>query len=246
MSQISDGAVVALQCQGTIAGDRFLDGLTAEGGVKLSPVTDGVFTGTHWLCSENADGTFTMACCGAIPGGRYLDGRTTDGTVGLAASTLPPFSGTRWQILDIGGDVVTIKCLGDIEGNRFLDGRTGEGTVGLAPSTDPPFSGTKWKTFLIAQPGYSVRTEPDQLGANLHIEGSGFTSNDSVGFSAEGIFGRDVPLDLGFAVADSSGAFRTDIEIRFAPVQPNNPNVVVRGTDHHGISGAGFTGGFSA
>src|SRR5215471_3449685 len=109
MSQITDGAVVTLQCQGQVPGPgTFLDGLTETGGVKLSPRTDGVFTGTHWQCSEDANGAFNLACAGAIQGVRYLDGRTANGTVGLAGDTLPPFSGTKWRILEVSPNVVTI------------------------------------------------------------------------------------------------------------------------------------------
>src|SRR4030095_2148004 len=249
MSQIANGALVTLECQGTIPGPKFLDGLTDLGAVKLSPRTDGIFTGTHWQCSENPDGTFTLACAGAIQGVRYLDGHTADGTVGLAGDTLPPFSGTRWRILEVSPDIVTIQCLGDIEGKRFLNGLTDPAisSVALAESTDdPPFSSTKWRAALLASPTLSVTTIRNQLGATLELRGVGFTPNDSVNISAEGIIGRDhTPFALGFANIDANGTCATNVEIRFPPTQPNNPQVVVRATDHHGISAVDFTAGFS-
>ena len=44
--------------------------------MKLSPDTHGVFTGSHWQCLEQPDGTFCFASAGAVQGVRYLDGRT--------------------------------------------------------------------------------------------------------------------------------------------------------------------------
>jgi hypothetical protein len=252
MSQISNGAVVTLECQGTIPGPKFLDGLTETGGVKLSPQTDGVFTGTHWQCSENPDGTFTLACAGAIQGVRYLDGRTGDGTVGLAGDTLPPFSGTQWRVVEVIPDIVTIQCIGDPALNRFLNGLTDPAISGvaLAESTDdPPFSGTKWRALLSASPSLSVTTIRNQLGATLELSGVGFTpGGDSVNISAEGIIGREnhAPFALGFANIDpNTGTFTTTVEIEVAPVQPNNPQVVIRATDHNGISAVDFTDGFT-
>jgi hypothetical protein len=96
MRDIFNGAVVSLKCLGDFHDNRFqfLDGLTELGTVKLSGDTGGVFTGTHWQCSEQPDGSFTLACARAIQGARYLDGRTKDGSIGPAGDTLPPFSGT--------------------------------------------------------------------------------------------------------------------------------------------------------
>jgi hypothetical protein len=250
MSQISNGAVVTLECQGNIHPPDvkfFLDGLTETGGIKLSPQTDGVFTGTHWQCSENPDGTFTLACAGAIQGIRYLDGRTGDGTVGLAGDTLPPFSGTQWRILEVSPDIVTIQCLGDPNVTRFLDGRTMDNTVGLASAADPQHTGAKWRAASFASPTLSVTTRRNQLGATLDLRGAGFTGGDSVNISAEAILGRNhQPFALGFANVDpNTRSFATSVEIRFPPIQPNNSNVVIRATDHHGISAVDFTAGFT-
>jgi len=250
MSQITDGAVVTLECQGEIqTGFKFLNGFTETGGLELSVDTNQPHTGAHWQCLENDDGTFALACAGAVQGVRYLDGRTGDGTVALVGDTLPPFSGTRWAIQEVSPDIVTIQCLGEIDGPRFLDGRTQFKTVGLADDTNPPHSGTKWKAALSASPTLNVTTHPNELGATLDLKGSGFTPGDSVEFAAEGIIGREnhVPFALGgFANSDGNGAFELDnVEIRFAEVQPNNPQVVVRGTDHNGVSAVGFTGGFN-
>ena len=251
MSQIGNGSVVTLECQGTIPSPaRFLDGLTASGEVKLSPATDGVFTGTHWQCSQNPDGNFTLACAGAVFGGRYLDGRTMDHTVGLAGDTLPPYSGTRWEVREVGPNIVTVKCLGSIEGDRFLDGLTAEGKVKLSPHTDQPFTGTKWLVKLTALPTLSVTTVRDlATGATLRLHGSGFTPGDDVRFAAEGLVGREhhAPYPIGgFLIARPDGSFEHEFAISFWANQPRDQPVVVRATDHHGISAMGVTYGFSA
>ena len=60
MRDISDGAVVTFFCQGDHRNPdfQFLDALTGSNppSVKLSPRSDGVFTGTHWQCMEQTDG----------------------------------------------------------------------------------------------------------------------------------------------------------------------------------------------
>jgi hypothetical protein len=255
MSQISDGAIVSLECQGTIPRPdgnlfRFLDGLTETSNLQLSGATSGIFTGTHWQCSETPDGNFTFACAGAIAGARYLDGRTVDGTVGLAGDTLEPFSGTQWRVQEVAPDIVTLECLGRFQNPsfKFLDGRTIESNVGLVGDTnDPPHSGTKWRATFLARPNLSVTTTRNEEGANLHLRGSGFTSGDSVEISAEGIIGRTdhAPFALGFANVDGNSSFETFITIRFAEVQPNNPAVVIRATDHNGMSAVDTTAGFT-
>jgi hypothetical protein len=165
MSQIRDGAIVSLECQGTIPRPdghlfRFLDGLTETGRLQLSGTTAGVFTGTHWQCSENPDGTFTFACAGAIQGARYLDGHTQDGTVGLAGDTLvPPFSGTKWRVQEVEPNIVTLECLGDFHNLsfRFLDGRTIESKVGLVGTSTLPTPGPNggpvcWQRLVCQSP----------------------------------------------------------------------------------------------
>jgi hypothetical protein len=255
MADIFDGALVTLECQGDFHNPdfRFLDGLTASGGVKLSSDFQGVFTGTHWQCSERADGSFTFACAGAIPGNRYLDGRTQDGTVGLAGDTLPPFSGTAWGVQQVSPGLVRLACRGDFQNpdHVFLDGRTlpNDGSVGLARSQDPP-SGTIWRIQQLGTPSLSVQTTRDQLGANLELTGAGFTGQDSVIIEAEGLVGRQnhAPLSLGaFFNTAPDGSFHGFVEIRIWPLgQPSDLAVVIRATDHNGITAAGTTFGFSA
>jgi hypothetical protein len=86
------------------------------------------------------------------------------------------------------------------------------------------------------------------MGADLDLTGSGFTPFDGVLISAEGIIGmRDHhPTGLGAVItADKNGKFsHQNVTIRFAEVQPNNDFVVIRATDHHGISAVDTTGGF--
>jgi hypothetical protein len=140
--------IIALSCEGTIEGNRWLDGRTIDGTVGLAPNSNTLpFTGTWWRVQDGGSGSFTFRCLGHVAGNRWLDGRTIDGSAGLAPTTsTPPFSGTRWREHDLGNEIIMLECLGDIPGNRWLDGRTGDGSVGLAPSnSNPPFSGTRWR-----------------------------------------------------------------------------------------------------
>ncbi|HCT78569.1 MAG TPA: hypothetical protein DGT23_18705, partial [Micromonosporaceae bacterium] len=92
--------MVSLECLGDVknADFKFLDGVTDQHTVKLSPTIDPPFTGAHWQVMDNLDGTYSLASAGNKWGYRYLDGRTQDGFVQLIGDTLPPYTGTRWQI----------------------------------------------------------------------------------------------------------------------------------------------------
>ena len=159
--------------------------------MKLSPDTHGVFTGSHWQCLEQPDGTFCFASAGAVQGVRYLDGQNQDGSVGLAGDTLPPFSGTGWRVQEISPGVVTLACLGAIHNpdHVFLDGGRRTARSAWREPRTPPFTGTKWGTALVATPSLSVRTIRNQLGATLELAGSGFAGNDGIIVSAEGLVG---------------------------------------------------------
>jgi len=253
MRDIFDAAVVTFECLGDFKNPdfRFLDGLTETGGVKLSPDFRGVFTGTHWQCMEQPDGSFCFASAGALQGVRYLDGRTVDGSVGLAGDTLPPFTGTRWRVQELSPGVVTLACLGAIHNpaHVFLDGRTHDGTLGLAPSTAGQFTGTRWATAVVARPSLIVHTKRNQLGASLDLSGSGFSGTDNIRVSAEGLVGRDnhAPFALGVVINSApDGSFGGSVDIRISPAQPSDIPVTIRATDHHGITASGVTSGFSA
>jgi subtilisin family serine protease len=137
------GTVIHLQCLGNLPGPRFLDGVTQNGTVVLSPHNNAPFTGTRWKVGDGGGGTITLECQGHLPGNRFLDGRTANGTVGLAPHTNAPFTGTKWRVVNVRG-ATALECQGHLPGNRFLDGRTANGTVGLAPSTDGVFTGARW------------------------------------------------------------------------------------------------------
>jgi hypothetical protein len=143
---LSANNIVALRCEGSVEGNRFLDGRTLEGSAALAPNTDvPPFTGTWWRTHDAGGGELFLETLGHLGGNRFLDGRTQDSTIGLAPNVNPPFTGTKWRPIDAGVDLVRLECLGTIPGNRFLDGRTGDGSVGLAPHTGAPFSGTLWR-----------------------------------------------------------------------------------------------------
>jgi hypothetical protein len=82
---------VALQCLGKINNPShvYLDGRTLTGTTGLAPSTTGVYSGTHWLLTNNGKNGFTLKCLGAVPSAwyQYLNGGTERGTVTLAAGT---------------------------------------------------------------------------------------------------------------------------------------------------------------
>ena len=255
MRDIFDGATVVLECLGAdkVPAHRFLDAITDQGKVTLSPSFNPPFTGTHWRClSLGAANSFALISAGAVHGFRYLDGRTQDGFVQTVGDTLPPFSGTHWSILELSPGVVTIESQGDFHNpsHRFLDGNTRANIVGLAPTTDPPFTGTRWGT--IAQPSalLQVRTERNQLGADLTLIGTGFTPHDAISFSAEGLLGhgaeKHAPFTLGVAAAGADGRFEAPVRISFFPrPQPGDLPVTIRATDHSGRTASQTTAGFT-
>jgi hypothetical protein len=236
-----------------VAEHRFLDAVTDQGRVKLSPSVDPPFTGAHWQCMSLSDvGGFALVSAGAVHGFRYLDGRTQDGFVHTVGDGLPPFSGTRWQIQELSPGVVTIRSLGDFQNpdHQFLDGKTQDGSVGIAPHTNQPFSGTKWRTIGLPQPSLQVQTRREQTGSTLILTGTNFSPGDDVRFSAEGIVGHGgaehAPLALGiFAITSGNGSFETSVFVQFVPTQPGDAPVIVRATDHHGRTAHDFSGGFS-
>jgi hypothetical protein len=197
---------------------------------------------------EQDDGTFAFASAGAAFGIRYLDGRTLDGTVGLAGDTLPPFSGTLWRVEEISPGLVRLACQGGIQRREHvhLDGNTFNGAVRLAPQDNPP-SGTLWMTTLIGQPTLRVVTTREFGAAQLELTGSGFTPNDTVEFSAEGIVGltNHAPYALGLHRTDSDGSFSGGFaQVNYFSSQPVGQDVTVRATDRHGMTASAPSNGF--
>jgi hypothetical protein len=153
-------------------------------------------------------------------------------------------------VQEISPGVVTLACRGDFH-NRdhiFLDGRTRDGSVGLAPSTNGGFTGTKWATAVLAKPTLGVVTTRNQTGAKLELTGSGFTGNDGIEVSAEGLVGRrnHAPFALGVVInTKPDGTFHGFVDVHIFPTQPPGLEVVIRATDHHGVSATGVTSGFN-
>lgn len=257
MRDIHDGAIVALECLGSIQvpEHRFLDAITDSGDVKLSPSFEPPFTGARWYCWQ-IGGEFALISAGAVHGFRYLDGVTQAGA-GFAQAVgdmLPPFSGTRWRIQEISPGIVTLENQGEVHNPqfRFLDGRTQEGKVGLAPSTDHPFTGTKWRTIALPAPTIDVGSaQRNQLGSDILVKGQNFTAGDAVRFSFEGIQGhggpRHRPQAFGSANVQPDGTFERWLQVRYIRELPVDfPEVVVRATDHNGRTAQGITSGFYA
>ena len=148
---VGESWLVTLECQGTVAGSRFLNGITHDGSVALAPDTDPPYSGTRWSMTQVADGVVSLRCMGLVDGPRFLDGRTREGSVGLAPVTTGQFTGTRWAPSLAGADTITLMCLGKLPGPTFLNGLTGNGSVELAPSTNPPYSGTQWRVRVLGK-----------------------------------------------------------------------------------------------
>jgi hypothetical protein len=143
---LTDHQVYYLKCLGSVPGNRWLDGRTADGTVGLAPLTTWPFTGTRWRAHKQTDGSWAFRCLGDAPGNKWLDGRTADGTVGLAPNPWFPFTGTRWQVFSAAsGQQHVLKCLGQITGNSFLDGDTAAATTRLVSQTGFPNTGTLWE-----------------------------------------------------------------------------------------------------
>jgi hypothetical protein len=256
MRDIFDGATVSFECLGQVKvpEHKFMDAITEQGVVKLSPDVGPPFTGAHWRCMQlDSVNSFALISAGAAGGFRYLNGRTQDGFVQTVGDMLAPFSGTRWKIEEISPGVVTIECLGDFHNpdHVFLDGNTQGGFVGLAKNTAFPFTGTKWGTSAQPSASLQVVTERNQLGADLRLIGANFTPNDNIQFTAEGLVGHGgemhAPLSLGaVAATGADGRFEAPDRISFfSPPQPGDLPVIVRATDHHGRTASATTSGFS-
>jgi hypothetical protein len=135
MRDVSDGAIVAFECLGDVhvPDHRFLDDVTNEGRIKLSPSFDPPFTGARWQCLSLGNGAFALVSAGAVHGLRYLDGRTQDGVVQGVGDTLPPFSGTRWQIQELSPGVVTITFTIQITSSWMVERKLGMALLGSRP-----------------------------------------------------------------------------------------------------------------
>ena len=256
MRDIFDGATVSFECLGTVKvpEHKFMDAITEQGVVKLSPNVGLPFTGAHWRCMRlDSVNSFALISAGAAGGFRYLNGRTQDGFVQTVGDMLAPFSGTRWKIQEISPGVVTIECLGDFHNpdHVFLDGNTQGGFVGMSKNTDFPFTGTHWGTTAQPSASLQVVTERNQLGADLRLIGANFTPHDSIKFTAEGLVGHGgdmhgpLSLDAG-ATAGADGRFDGFARISFfSPPQPGDLPVIIRATDRNGRTASGTTPGFS-
>jgi hypothetical protein len=138
------------QCQGSLDGSLYLNGITQKGWVNLDSNTDD--SGTQWSLSpvpggSNAD--FVVTCLGQAGGSTtVLNGQTGNGVVVLASdSTLP---GTAWRFYKLppprdgltSGRMYVVECQGSSWGNHWLSGSGS--AVGLTPDTTDPNPGTKW------------------------------------------------------------------------------------------------------
>jgi hypothetical protein len=158
--------LITLECQGSIPGNRFLDGKTLSGDLQL--VSNAGPSGTRWAITAIAPAVYFLRCLGTLeaptppppdpsdihlprPTRRILDGRTQDHSVALVQDHAYLLSGSRWEVVEVAPEIVTLRCLGHIEGEgrRFLDGDTVRGSVQLAPSPGGVFTGARWRVHVL-------------------------------------------------------------------------------------------------
>ncbi|MDO5499140.1 MAG: hypothetical protein Q4F67_05585 [Propionibacteriaceae bacterium] len=248
--ELEDKTVISLECQNPIPGPAFLDGAVSTGTVSLAPRTNGVFAGTHWLVTEHEEGIVSLSSAGTTRGPRYLAGRPATTSVGLAPDAEPPHLGARWRVHDVGSDLISLQCL---DHDLFLGGITDPAIRSVTlvdTATGPGSSGTRWVVTVVARPVLTVETDRTGERVVLRVSGTGFSPNDLLRFAAEGIWGDEprLPRALpGSVRTDEHGSFTgLDIDIAPASTQPNNPAVVIRALDRHGLTAIATTDGYSA
>ncbi|MDB5099503.1 MAG: peptidase [Cyanobacteria bacterium RYN_339] len=143
---LAEGAAISLKCLGTVPGNRWLDGVTQENKVVLSPETGGYYTGTRWQVHRRGGDDINLECLGTVPGNKWLDGVTQENKVVLSPTFTGFYTGTKWRVHREGqGKAITLECLGTVPGNKWLDGVTQDNRVWLAPTTTGFYTGTRWE-----------------------------------------------------------------------------------------------------
>ena len=111
VGQAEDGAVT-LECLAGAAGDKWLDGRTAEragedpkgGAVALAVNAGGRSAGTKWQvwrvvpAAGSQPEVVALRCLGDVDGPRWLNGEPQSGTVDLAPNLDAPYTGTQWEV----------------------------------------------------------------------------------------------------------------------------------------------------
>ena len=145
---------ITLRCLGDVNPNHvYLDGNASNGTVKLSPNTEGNYTGTHWQVERLGDGNLALKCLSTSsnPDYVYLDGTPADGTVKLSPNTAGHYTGTHWREELLGNGDLAFRCLGGGPNPQhlyYLDAFTKDGTVKLAPNTEQ-YTGTHWRVGSI-------------------------------------------------------------------------------------------------
>lgn len=155
-SWLKDKAEIKLK----IEEDLWLDGLTQEPEVKLSPSAEGGYTGTGWKIRvvDDKNLIINLESLGAfardkldVPiegSSRWLNAGDKEGTVGLAESI--EGENSKWKVKVINKEEseqnIRLEALGDSNDRKWLEGNTDDGTVRLAESGDT--KSTQWRVVL--------------------------------------------------------------------------------------------------
>jgi hypothetical protein len=137
------GDEIFLRCEGTVAGPRWLNGLTTKNNVNLSSSLGGIYTGTKWkIFSGTTAGSYYLQTQGHLSGNTFLQAKPDIKDVCLAVSS--GIDGTQWLLSPLGNGGYTLLSSSSLSGNKYLDGGTNDGTVNLAPTYGGYYSGAIW------------------------------------------------------------------------------------------------------
>jgi hypothetical protein len=145
---IQSGRMYVIECLGPMAGNRWLNGETANGRVDLAPDTTDANSGTKWLATLGSSG-WQFRCIGSQDSSQYLNGVTQQNGVFLDGNAND--SGTYWTLNSVStknGADFNVVCNGTAGGNTYLNGDTTTDGCDLAANTQP--SGTTWRFYELA------------------------------------------------------------------------------------------------
>ena len=148
---LKDKAEIELQIDGKL----WLDGLTEEAKVELSPSAEGIYTGTGWIVHivDDKNLTINLETKGELAfdeqnvpikgSTRWLNAGDREGTVGLVES--PEGDNSKWKVYVVNPEDdrnISLETLDGINNRRCLEGNTDNQTVRLAESKS---NSTLWR-----------------------------------------------------------------------------------------------------